>query len=284
MRQFRHIPPHAFFGFWLAFLLLVSRMHSFGHGDAHEGLKKLTESMAASPQDASLVFDRAALYEQHGDFALALADLDQVVKLSPLDQRSIALRARILRLMGKPAEAKVLQQAFLQKYPKQDQVRFEYCRTLADLGEQEEAVRELDGLISSAEHPSPDVVAMRLEITESIKETGPEQALTWLNHFLEKHPLPIFQEAALRLEIKLGKTSDALRRLDFLVASTPRPEAFLLKKAEILHASGQAASARTAAVQAQQAISRLPDATRNSRASISLLDKLRVFLPTNPSP
>ena len=284
MRQFRHIPPHAFFGFWLAFLLLVSRLDSFGHGDAHEGLKKLTESMAASPQDASLVFDRAALYEQHGDFALALADLDQVVKLSPLDQRSIALRARILWLMGKPAEAKVLQHAFLQKYPKQDQVRFEYCRTLADLGEQEEAVRELDGLISGAENPSPDVIAMRLEITESIKETGSLKALSWLNSFLEKHPLPVFQEAALRLEIKLGKTSDALRRLDFLVASAPRPEAFLLKKAEVLHASGQTASARTAAVQAQQAISRLPDAARNSRASISLLDKLRVFLPTNSSP
>jgi predicted Zn-dependent protease len=186
--------------------------------------------------------------------------------------------------MGKPAEAKELQQAFLQKYPKQDQVRFEYCRTLADLGEQDAALRELDALISAAEHPSPDVIAMRLEITESIKETGPELALSWLNRFLEKHPLPVFQEAALRLEIKLGKTSDALRRLDFLVASAARPEALLLKKAEVLHASGQSMRARTAAVQAQQAISRLPDGTRNSRATISLLEKLRVFLPTTSSP
>lgn len=284
MRQFRHIPQRVVFGFWLGFLLVVGRLDSFGHGDAHEALKRINEAITISPQEASLVFDRAALYEQHGDFELALADLDRVVKLSPSDERCMALRARILRHAGHPAEAKVLQKAFLEKFPKQAQVRFEYSRTLADLGEQQEAIRELDVLIADAEHPSPDVVAMRLELTESSKESGPSLALAWLNSFLEKHPLPVFQEAALRLEIKLGKSAEALRRLDFLVASAPRPETFLLRKAELLQSSGQIALASAAAKRAEQAISRLPDAARNSRAIQSLLQKVRIFLPTVSPP
>lgn len=284
MRQFRHATQHALFGSLLGMCLVVGRLDSLGHGDTHEALKRINEAIAIAPQDASLVYDRAALYEQHGDFELALADLDHVVKLSPTDERCTALRARILCQAGRPGDAKVLQKAFLEKYPKREQVRFEYSRTLVALGEREGAIRELDVLIAAAEHPSPDVVAMRLELTESIRESGPSLALAWLNEFLEKHPLPVFQEAALRLEIKLGKSAEALRRLDFLAASAPRPETFLLRKAELLQSSGQIALANAAAKQAEQAISRLPDATRNSRAIQTLLQKVRIFLPTVSPP
>lgn len=284
MPPFRHPSNCALLGSCLVLVQLCCQLPSSGHGDAHEALNRLTEAMVASPQDAALPFERARLYELHGDFALALADLDRVAKLNPGDQRAVALRARILRLMGKPKEAKALQQAFLESHPQQYQVRFEYCRTLVDLGETEVATKELDALISTAEHPSPDVVAMRLEITEAIQENGPALALAWLNEFLAKHSLPVFQDAALRLEIHLGKTADALRRLDELVSTAPRPEALLLRKAELLQSTGQTNAAAAAARQAQQAISRLPDAVRNSRASQKLLEKIELLLPSTATP
>ncbi len=247
----------------------------YGHGDVHESIAAVSKELEAKPEKAALYFERASLYAQFNHFAEALEDLAKVSALEPENDLPTALRGNILRRSGKPAEARVQQEAFLKKHPQHAQVRFDYAQTLADFKEPAAALRELDVLIAAAEHPAPDAVAMRLRLTES---TGAAAALTWLNDFLTKHPLPVFQEEALRLEIKLGRNAAALQRMDAMIAKAPRPESLCLRKAELLAATGDKQGAQAAARAAQAAIARLPAHIRSTKACADLETKATKFL------
>jgi len=250
-----------------------------GHGDVHQAIVMLTEELGAQPENTRLLFERATLYAHYDHWTEALADLDKIAAVEPGHATQPALRASVLRRSGKPAEARVLQEAFLQKYPRHARVRGDYAQTLADLQDTAGALRELDALIGAAEHPPPDAVAFRLRLAEA---ADPAAALAWLDRFLTRHPLPVFQEEALRLELQLGRAEAALARLDRMTAAAPRPEFLLLRKAELLQAAGDKQAAARAARAAQEAIAKLPAHVRSTKACAELKTKAARFLTTTP--
>ena len=256
---------------------------AWGHGDEHEAIEKLSERIKASPESARLPLERAALYARHGEFALALQDLEKAEALDENLDAARALRARIWWKMGKPTDARALQETYLQKHPEDDQVRFDYTDTLAALGEIPAALRELDALVARNEHPSPDVVARRIELTELHGADGAAQALDWLSGFLKSHPLPVFEEAALRFEIKLGRNSEALQRMDRMIAGSARPAALLVRKAELLDSQKRTVPAKESALAAAAALDRLPNALRMADASRELRFRIEKILPP-PNP
>ena len=169
--------------------------------------------------------ERASLLADHGDYAGAIADLDRLKMLDPANDQQMALRGSILRRSGQPGAARQEQEAFLQKHPGQAQVQFDYCRTLIDLQDSAAAIAALDKVITNAKAPSPDAVALRIKVTEAAGESGPSEALKWVKGFLQKHPLPVFEEEALRLELKTGRTADALHRMDAVLVAPFAPMA-----------------------------------------------------------
>ncbi len=247
-----------------------------GHGDVHEAIVILTRAIAEQPGKAALHLERASLYAQFDHFPEAIADLALVDTLLPGHDPALALRGNVLRRSGKPAEARTVQEAILKKVPQDMRVRFDYCQTLADLQETAAALRELDHLMADSPPPPPVTVALRLRLTES---TDAAAALTWLETFLAKYPLPVFKEEALRLEIKLGRTPAAIQRLDAMIATAPRPESLLLRKARLLAATGDQAGAQSAARAALTAIARLPVHLRSTRACTDLEQEARTLLP-----
>jgi len=265
-----------------AVLLCLAPGEVQGHGEVHEIIALITREIEAKPKMASLRFERASLYAQNDHFAEALEDLAQVNALEPGNDLPMALRGNIFRRMGKPAEARAEQEAFLKKHPAHAQVRFDYCQTLAELKETEAALRELDALITAAEHPAPDAVAMRLRLTEARGADGPAAALVWLDAFLTKHPLPVFEEEALRLEMKLNRPGGAVKRMDAMIAKAPRPESLFLRKAELLAGAGDKAGAATAARAALDAIGRLPAHVRSTRATTGLEARAQQILSRPP--
>lgn len=254
---------------------LVGPTTVLGHGDVHEAIVILSRRMADQPGKASLHFERASLYAQYEHFPEALADLATVWDLEPGHDMALALRGSILRRSGRPAEARAPQEAFLKMHPEHARVRFDYCQTLADLKETAAAMGELDRLIAGAAHPAPDAVALRLRLTEA---TDAAAALTWLEGFLSNHPLPVFGEEALRLEIKLGRTAAAVQRIDAMIATAPRPESLHLRKAGLLAAAGDPAGARAAARAAMAALARLPAHLRGTRACAGMEERAQRIL------
>ena len=248
------------------------------HGDVHESIMRMSQEIENQPDLPALRMERAGLFSQHGEFEKALKDLAKVSALEPGNDFARALRGEIFRRTGKLAEAREEQEAFLKKHPQHAQVRWEYCRTLADTGDAAPALRELDALIGAAEHPSPDAVALRLKLTEAI---GKEEALRWLNGFLEKHPLPVFQEHALRLESAVGRTVEAVKRLDLMISSAARKETLFLRKAAILHDVGDKAGAAAAALSAQECMVKLPTHLRGTPATTALMQQVEKILSSS---
>lgn len=256
---------------------------AWGHGDEHEVIVVLSRQIQAEPEMAQWRVERAGLYARHGDFQLALADLQQAEALDAGLEVVKALRGRVFYQMGRPVEARALQETYLHSHPDHVQVRLELCDTLLALGEAGIAMSELDALITASEQPSPDVVARRLELCEQQGPHGVEAALTWLTEFLQHHPLTVFEETALRYELKLGRTTAALQRLDKLIAGAARPEAWLLQKAEVLAAQGQTEATHATARSAMAAWERLPEGQRTSRAGVALRSRLESLLtPATP--
>ena len=259
-------------------LLCLAPATTEGHGEVHQIIALISREIEAKPKMASLRFERASLYAQNDHFKEALEDLDQVNALEPQNDLPMALRGNIFRRMGKPAEARAQQEAFLKKHPAHAQVRFDYCQTLAELKETDAALRELDALIAAAEHPAPDAVAMRLRLTESRGADGPAVALEWLDGFLTKHPLPVFEDEALRLELQLNRRGAVVKRMDAIIAKAPRPESMCLRKAEFLAGSGDKQGAESAARAAMEAIGRLPPHVRSARATAALESRAQRIL------
>lgn len=263
---------------WLATASLAS-----GHGDEHAAIVDLTQRIAEMPGEARWPFERAGLYSRHGDFALALSDLAKAEALDKEMDAVKALRAQVLFKTGKPQEARILQAAYLQKHPQDEQVRIDLSEALAAVGEVDAALREMDAVLEAAENPSPDVVARRIELTEQQAEDGPSRALEWLVNHMKSHPLPVFEETALRLEIQLGKIPEALHRMDRLIAAAARPAVWRVRKAELLVARGRTSEARECALGALEALDRLPEPLRSTEASGLLRMRIgKILTQVNP--
>jgi predicted Zn-dependent protease len=254
------------------------------HGDVHESITEISKLIASKPGDSSLLLQRVSLYSQHGEFAEALKDLDAVEKLDAANDMVTAWRANLYFKQGRPNDAKPLQESFLKKHPANLQVKFDFCQTLRQLGEMDAALGELDALISSSEIPSPDAVAMRLELCEASGENGAAKSLEWLNAFLAKHPLPVFNEAALQLEMKLQRNDEALARLDKMITASARPETIHARKAELLSTMKNIPAARLEWQAALNSIGALPEAIRMTRSVVAMQKRATDFLTQNQIP
>ena len=265
-----------------AALVCLASMPAHGHGDVHEGILVISKEIDAKPDNAALLCERALLYSQAEHYAEALADLVKATAADPNNDTPMAMRGRIFRSTGRLAEARAAQEAFLKKHPGHLLVKFDYCQTLADLKETGAALRELDSLIATSTQPPPDAVALRLRLTEAQGANGPAAALEWVNVFLAKHPLPVFEEHALRLEIQLGHTAAAVQRMDAMIVKAPRPESLCLRKAELLARSGDKAGADSAARAAATALARLPTHIRSTSACIAMEQRVqKILAPTD---
>jgi predicted Zn-dependent protease len=250
----------------------------------HEAILVISKEIDAKPDNAALLCERALLYSQAEHYAEALADLAKATAADPANDTPLAMRGRIFRSTGRLAEARAVQETFLKKHPGHSLVKFDYCQTLADLKETGAAMRELDSLISTSAQPPPDAVALRLRLTEAQGADGPAAALEWVNAFLARHPLPVFEEHALRLEIQLGRTTAAVQRMDAMIARAPRPESLCLRKAELLAHAGDKAGADSAARAAASALARLPAHIRGTSACTAMEQRVQKILSSTDHP
>src|SRR5687768_851204 len=113
--MWRNCHQPARYSVFAAVLLCLAPGEAQGHGEVHEIIALLSREIEAKPKVASLRFERASLYAQNEHFAEALEDLAQVNALDPQNDLPMALRGSIFRRMGKPAEARPQQEAFLKK-------------------------------------------------------------------------------------------------------------------------------------------------------------------------
>ena len=119
-----------------------------------------------------------------------------------------------------------------------------------------------------------------LESAEVLREAGREgEAVAVLDEGMARlGRLGTLAAMALDLEIALGRTEAALRRVDALIAAAPRKEGALYRRGAILEKAGRVAEARAAYELALAAIAAVPEYRRGTEATRTLQIQIEAAL------
>lgn len=250
------------------------------HGPLHEQIQSLDVQLAACPTNALLWVRRADLHRLDGGVSNALADLVAAARLQP-DLESLAWVRGQLRLdVGELAAAAEDFTRLIERRPTHAGAWAARARAHEALGRLAEAVEDYSGALRWASMPEPDLYLARARVE---RRRGPgclADALRGLEEGLMRlGPLGTLHAEAAEIEVALGRTDDAVRRLRLLAGRSARQEPWLVRVAEILGGSGRKAEAEEAWKDAYRACLALPPRLRQARATRDLEKRIAAALP-----
>lgn len=246
------------------------------HGDVHVQIQAVSREIAAAPS-AALYLKRAELYHAHEEYPLALADYDDAEKLNPALAAIRYARGRTFFHAGMFAPARAQLDAYLEKNSTHAEAFLLRARVLVALKRYPEAVRDFDRNLALLPHPLPECF---LERAAALTAAGQKPAaLAGLDEALRRcGNLVTLQQAAIALELELGRPEAALARIDRVLADLPRKESWLVRRGEILERAGRPAEARHTFAEALALIDQLPARHRETKAMRDLQERLRLKL------
>jgi tetratricopeptide (TPR) repeat protein len=262
----------------LLFAIVGSRLAPVAraHGDLDVQIRVISEEIAQAPS-AALYLKRGILHHQHEDYVHALDDYDRAEQLAPLSGTIGFARSRTLFQSGQLTAARATLDKFLAQAPTHAEAFLLRARVLAGLKEHAAALRDFDRHLALAPEPLPDCY---LERAATLVASGDRHAaLSSLDEGIGRlGNLVTLQNAALALELELGRPDAALTRVDRIMAGLERTESWLARRGEILEKAGRADEASRAYRGALSAIERLPRQHRDAKSMRELQDRLRLKL------
>ncbi|MGI9589817.1 MAG: tetratricopeptide repeat protein [Myxococcota bacterium] len=233
------------------------------HGAFHERLGELDHDIDRSPSDQEPWLARSFLFRSHGDLDRALADLARATALEPHRHDLHLHRGRIWLESGDSAGAEAAFARFLAVEPHHAGARAERARALLQLSRPLEAAAELDAALVASEVAVPELYLERSRALALAGEAHLPAAIAGLDEGIAAlGPVDSLEREALELEVRSGRLGPALIRVDRMAGRSPRPEAWLVRRGEILEQMRRREEARAAYGRALAAIAQLPEHRR----------------------
>jgi tetratricopeptide (TPR) repeat protein len=241
-------------------------LHPALEAAAHDGVTvKLARADAAvqlAPSDAALRFERAELHRIDGNWRAALHDLLQAEALDPTLRNVDLARARVFLAARDGARAVLAVRRHLDRHGEDALAQALLAQAHGLAGE-----ADLAGAAwSRAVELAPDDPNLHFARSEQLRERGDEwraAALATAEHGARRTGAIQLEELALRREIELGRFDAALDRISRLAAGSPRPDAWLERRLDVLEQSGRAAEALLGTRDLEERIRALPAAQRS---------------------
>ena len=250
-------------------VLLCSSTTGWGHGDLHEAISALDHEIALRPDAATLYLRRGELHRKDGDWLKAAADYDRAAALDPSLSAVDLARGALELDMGRPEAARMVLDRYIRNKPDDSAGYVARARLLRRQKEAVAAAADFARARALSREPSPELY---LESAEALREAGRlDEAVAVLDQGTGRlGPLGSLAMMALDLEIALGRTDAALRRVNSLIAAAPRKEGSLYRRGAILEKVGRIAEARAAYELALAAIAAVPEYRRGTEATRAL--------------
>lgn len=259
----------------LAFLSLPGALQA--HGDLHEQIEAITARIEKDPDNAELYLKRGELHRAHREWAAAQADFDRAANRNPsLDTVNLA-RGLLWIDRGEWAQAEKALGNFLAIHPDHAAALAARARVLVRMDRPEEGAAEFTRAL--AVKPLPELYLERARALVKANTANLENAVRGLDDGLAKlGPVVTLQLLALDFEVQMQDYTAALARLDAITLRSPRKEAWLARRGDLLHQAGRSAEARVAWKDALAAIAQLPPHRRSTRALTALESQLQANL------
>ena len=252
------------------------------HGAIDEQITTLASQIEEDPQNAALYLKRGELHSYHRDWDAAMADYDRAAQLDPTLAGVDLARGKTLLHAGSPTRAKSALDRFLAKHPEHAGALATRARVLVILGQRLAAAADYTRAIAAAERldrPNPEYYLERARALAAEGGGHVAQALHGLDEGVSRlGPIVALQLFAIEIELAGKRYNAALARLETLAAQSPRKEAWLAHRGDILKQAGRATEARLAYEQALAAIESLPARHRSIGATAKLEAEIRAAL------
>lgn len=260
----------------LAAAALLCAAPAWAHPSFDEMERYTDDLVAQRPDDPVSYLDLAQTRRLAGNWDGALLALEHAAAHGAKPVEVTALRGAVYLDAGWPNMALLEADRALALEPAQPQVQILRAKASMALGRPAEAARAMRAAIDGMKTPTPDHV---LALRDALLAAGDRAAaVAALDSGLTRiGPVPSLVLPALDLELELGRNEDALRRIDALLATNPRNEAWLARRGDVLDRLGRRDEARLARADALAAIQSRPDGRRGAR-SASLERELRAAL------
>jgi tetratricopeptide (TPR) repeat protein len=264
-------------------LVLAAVTRTEAHADLELRLAHATHAISGAPERPDLLLRRAELYRRSGDFRAAHADLDRAAQLTPplgeIDYR----RAELLLDEGFAAQAIAILDGLLAADPDHIAGHVARARALRRLDRPLDAAAAYTLALQRTRGTEPDLY---LERADTLAAAGPSHltdAIAGLDEGLETlGPLPALTRAAIELELRADRAEAALARVEIEIVRSQQPIWWIVRKAEILDASGQGDPARAVYAEAWQYLLAQP-AHRRSQPSWRELEARLQIVMSQPS-
>jgi tetratricopeptide (TPR) repeat protein len=257
---------------------LVAAMLTLGappfsaHDDVAVRIAALSAQLSTG-RTADLLVRRAELYRQAGKRTEALADLLAAEQLDASHPAVDLVRAHVHFDAGRWTDATNAATSVLARAPSDSDALILRARAAVRLGDRSRALDDYSAALRA--QPNPDVYIERARAYDASSARGRQQALASLDEGIARlGPIVTLQLEAIHIEVALGRFDAALTRVDLLRAQASRHDAWLARRGAILEKAGRLEEARAAYAEALDALKRLPDRTRSTRASIELAARL----------
>ena len=261
---------------------VIGVLPAVAHGPIDEQIATLSEQLQQDPQNAVLYLKRGALHSHHRDWNAALADYERAARLDrTLDVVDLA-RGRTLLAAGGYPQAKSALDRFLAKHPHHGEALATRARVLVKLAQPLAAAEDYTHAIAAGEgldRPEPDYYLERARALAAARGDHVDEELRGLDEGIKRlGPIVTLQLEAINLELARKRYDAALARLGTIAAQSPRKEAWLARRGEILEQAGRVGEARLAYEEAVAAIGSLPPRHRMTRATTGLEAHIRAAL------
>jgi tetratricopeptide (TPR) repeat protein len=251
------------------------------HADIVERIADLDRAIAQHPNEWALYLKRGELHRLHRNWAAALEDYDRAERIATELPDIHFYRGRMWYEAGEPEAARAALDRFLTLRPNHVDALITRSRVLAELGNYLAGAKDLTRAIAVSKTPTPELY---LERARHLAAAGPSyvsQALSGLDEAIALlGPLVTLINYAVELEVTHGRPVGALARLDLLPKRIAGQPHWLAWRGDLLMAAGKQEDAKEAYLAGLQAIERLPETRRKTRAMSALESKLRTGLHT----
>jgi tetratricopeptide (TPR) repeat protein len=243
--------------------------NAHGHGAHDELVSECLEKLEKAPNESAIRHRLAMAYVQHGDWELALIELDKLDD-SVVDCR--LTRARALLLGKQHEKSRELLDALVTKSPENPLVLTERARVFGGLRKPAESLADYRMALKFMPRLDP---LFCLEMADAlISQERQEEALAVIQKGIAAlGDVPVLLLRALEIETATGKTEAALSRIAILEKQAPRPEPWMARRAELLAKAGRADEARAAWTALKNHLSSLPNLQRGTPDFLALSAK-----------
>lgn len=238
-----------------------------GHGDVHDRLAEVDKLLRRNPDAPHMYVRRANLWRLDGVYDRALEDYHLARSLGEASHHLDFMEAETLAAAGRHAEALPRYERFLAETSQHPGALLGRARSLAAVGRTSEAVTALDAALASMASPDPGVLMERARLRTVQGPGHLADALDGLNDGIDiLGAVPALVAMAVDLEVRLGRTDQALERIDTMLAGKTFGSDWLVMKARVLAAAGKKNEAADAYRLALSAIDALPSYRRSTPA------------------